>query len=73
MEIQEKIHRVKNLFNQQKEVLSEINIENFGESIIKIRKLELEKEIVKAIPTNKKTANKSGFFIHISLKIIYNI
>mgnify|MGYP000493994694 CR=1 FL=1 len=57
MEIQEKIHRVKNLFNQQKEVLSEINIENFGESIIKIRKLELEKEIVKAIPTNKKTAN----------------
>lgn len=57
MEIQEKIHRVKNLFNQQKEVLSEINIENFGESIIKIRKLELEKQIVKAIPTNKKTAN----------------
>ena len=57
MEIQEKLHRVKNLFNQQKEVLSEINIENFGESIIKIRKLELEKEIVKAIPTNKKTAN----------------
>ncbi len=57
MEIQEKIYRVKNLFNQQKEVLSEINIENFGESIIKIRKLELEKEIVKAIPTNKKTAN----------------
>ena len=39
MEIQEKIHRVKNLFNQQKEVLSEINIENFGEFIIKIRKL----------------------------------
>ena len=73
MEIQEKIHRVKNLFNQQKEVLSEINIENFGESIIKIRKLELEKEIVKAIPTNKKTALVSGFFIHISLKIIYNI
>ena len=57
MEIQEKIHRVKNLFNQQKEVLSEINIENFGESIIKIRKLELQKEIIKAIPTNKKTAN----------------
>lgn len=57
MEIQEKIHRVKNLFNQQKEVLSEINIENFLESIIKISKLELEKEIVKAIPTNKKTAN----------------
>ena len=57
MEIQEKIHRVKNLFNQQKEVLTEMNIENFGESIIKIRKLELEKEIVKAIPTNKKTAN----------------
>lgn len=57
MEIQEKIYRVKNLFNQQKQVLSEINIENFGESIIKIRKLELEKEIVKAIPTNKKTAN----------------
>ena len=39
MEIQEKIDRVKNLFNQQREVLSEINIENFGESIIKIRKL----------------------------------
>lgn len=57
MEIQEKIHRVKNLFNQQKEVLSEINIENFGESIIKIRKLELQKEIIKAIPNNKKTAN----------------
>ena len=57
MEIQEKIDRVKNLFNQQREVLTEINIENFGESIIKIRKLELQKEIIKAIPNNKKTAN----------------
>ena len=57
MEIQEKIHRVKNLFNQQKEVLTEMNIENLGESIIKIRKLELQKEIIKAIPNNKKTAN----------------
>lgn len=55
MEIQEKIIKVKNLFDQQKEVLSELNLENFRDSIIKIRKLELQKEIIKAIP--KKTAN----------------
>lgn len=57
MEIPEKINRVKNLFNQQKEVLSELNIENFGESMIKIKKLELQKEMVKAIPNTKKASN----------------
>ena len=55
MGTQEKIIKVKNLFDQQKEVLSELSIENFRNSIIKIRKLELQKEIIKAIP--KKTAN----------------
>jgi hypothetical protein len=55
METKEKIIKVKILFDQQKELLSKLSIENFGESMIKIRKLELQKEIIKAIP--KKTAN----------------
>lgn len=55
MGTQEKIIKVKNLFNLQKEVLSKLTTENFKDSIIKIRKLELQKEIIKAIP--KKTAN----------------
>ena len=53
MDIQEKTIKVKNLFDQQKEVLSELNLENFRNSMIKIRMLELQKEIIKAIPTNK--------------------
>lgn len=57
MESQEKINRIENLFNQQKEVLSDLNVKNFGESMIKIRKLELQKEIVKAIPNTKKASN----------------
>lgn len=57
MKIQEKTNIVKKLFNQQKEVLSELNVTNFGESIKKIRMLELQKEIVKAIPDIKKASN----------------
>lgn len=57
MESQEKINRIKNLFNHQKEVLSELNVTNFGESIHKIRMLELQKEIIKAIPNTRKASN----------------
>lgn len=53
MEITEKVKRVQNLFNQQKEILSKITIENSFETIVEIRKLELQKEMVKAIPTAK--------------------
>ena len=53
MDTQEKTIKVKNLFDQQKEVLSELNIENLRNSMIKIRMLELQKEIIKAIPTIK--------------------
>ena len=55
MDTQEKTIKVKNLFDQQKEVISELNIENFRNSMIKIRMLELQKEIIKAIPTKKPT------------------
>lgn len=57
MDTQEKIIKVKNLFDQQKELLSKLSIENFGESMIKIRKLELQKEIIKAIPKYKQCQN----------------
>lgn len=59
MEIQEKLNKVEDLFNQQKKVLSELNIKNFGESMIEMRKLELQKEIVKAIPNIKKASKLS--------------
>lgn len=56
MEIKEKVNKVETLFNQQKDILSELNTENFLESIIKIRILELQKDIIIAIP-NKKASN----------------
>lgn len=55
MDSQEKYSKIKNLFDQQKDVLSKITIENYFDSAIKIRKLEFQKAIIKAIP--KKTAN----------------
>jgi hypothetical protein len=53
MQIEEKYNIVKNLFDQQKKVFSELNIENYIESMIKIRILEVQKHIVISIPTKK--------------------
>lgn len=54
MEIQKKQIKIKNLFDQQKEVLSNLTISNYFDSAIKIRSLELQKEIIKAIPTKNR-------------------
>jgi hypothetical protein len=54
MESEEKYNRVKNLFDQQKQILSELNIENYFESMIKIRLLEVQKDMTIAIPKYKK-------------------
>lgn len=51
MSINEKIYRIENLFNQQKEILSKINLSNYLDSLNQIRKLELQKEIIIRIPT----------------------
>ncbi|MDI6033980.1 hypothetical protein QLS91_12940 [Flavobacterium sp. LB2P84] len=53
MDIQEKVNKVQNLFNQQKNILSELNIKNYIDSAIKIRQLEFQKELIKAIPVSK--------------------
>jgi len=57
MKIEEKVNKVETLFNKQKKVFSELNIENYIESMIKIRSLELQKDIIIAIPTTKKPLN----------------
>jgi len=57
MKIEEKVNKVETLFNKQKKVFSELNTENFLESMIKIRSLELQKDIIIAIPTTKKPLN----------------
>lgn len=54
MTTEEKTNKVKEYFNMQKEVILNINITNYFESINKIRYLELQKEIIKAIPINTK-------------------
>ena len=51
MKIEEKINKVRELYNMQKEILSSINIDNFFESTYKIIYLELQKEIIKSTPT----------------------
>jgi hypothetical protein len=53
MKIEEKVNKVETLFNKQKKILSELNTENFLESLIKIRILEVQKHIVISIPTKK--------------------
>jgi len=54
---EEKYNRVKNLFDQQKQIVSELNIENYVESMIKIRSLEVQKDMVIAIPKYKMGGN----------------
>ena len=57
MEVNDKRTKIENLFDQQKEILQKVNIENLFHSISELRTLELQKEIVKAIPVNKKATN----------------
>jgi hypothetical protein len=54
MNSEEKTKRLRYLFEEQKLILSKINFSNFIESTKKIRSLELQKEIIKAIPNYKK-------------------
>lgn len=53
MEIQEKIKKVESCFLDQKKLLQNISLSNYFTTISEIRKLELQKEIIKAIPTTK--------------------
>lgn len=53
MNFEEKVNKVKTLFEQQKQILSNLTIQNYFDSAIKIRSLELQKEIIKAIPKIK--------------------
>jgi hypothetical protein len=51
--IEEKLSRAKKVFESQKEVVQNITLENYFDSIKKIRELELQKEMIIAIPTTK--------------------
>lgn len=53
MTIDEKKNKIQNLFNQQKEILSNITSNNYFDSILNIRKLEVQKEIIIRIPIPK--------------------
>ena len=53
MRIQEKINKLESCFLEQKKILQNISLDNYFDSICKIRMLELQKEIIKAIPTTK--------------------
>ena len=55
MTFEEKVLQAKSIYENQKEVYSKINLSNYFNSIQTIRKLELQKEIIKAIPTTKPT------------------
>ena len=54
MRIEEKVSRCKKVFELQKEVVQNITLENYFDSIKKIRQLEIQKEMIKAIPTSNK-------------------
>ncbi len=54
MEIQEKRNRMESYFLEQKKLLQNISLSNYSETISEIRKLELQKEIIKDIPTTKR-------------------
>jgi len=51
--IEEKVSRCKKVFELQKEVFQNITLENYFDSIKKIRQLEIQKEMIKAVPTTK--------------------
>lgn len=53
MRIEEKVSKTKKAFESQKEVVQNITLENYFDSIKKIRQLELQKQMIIAIPTTK--------------------
>lgn len=53
MNIQEKKNKIQNCFNEQKKLLDKLNFSNYFDTVSNIRSLELQKEIIKAIPTTK--------------------
>lgn len=53
MNTNEKLNRIKLLFESQKLILSNMTIENMFDSLEEIKSLELQKEIIKAIPSNQ--------------------
>lgn len=60
MTINEKYNRIESLFNQQKELFQKINLKNYFDTAFKIRQLEFQKEIIKAIPTTPIPNYKKG-------------
>lgn len=53
MRIEEKLSKAKKVFESQKEVVQNLTLENYFDSLRKIRELELQKQMIIAIPTTK--------------------
>lgn len=53
MSIEEKRKRLEEVFELQKSLMKNLRIDNFFDTLQKVRKLELQKEMIKAIPSLK--------------------
>ena len=53
MDINDKKARLESCFNKQKKLLENLNFKNFFETATSIKAIELQNEIIKAIPTTK--------------------